>query len=231
MEKIFEKIIEKVEKGEEISPFLFIDKNTEILNEKIKSLAFKILEKYEIPKAFLYHFEYSWKNISVEEMRDFTEKAILWTPYKVQIFFIENISKLTNHAWNSLLKFLEEPWAKNIIFLSNNSENFILETILSRCQIVHFQSKEKSKENDFYQDMIKNHLTKKNNDLIAYFFKNKFEKDDKDEYIKFLDNLIIFAKKNLVFIEFLDEILDDINAIKLNNVNPRPIVDKWIFRI
>ena len=39
MNEIFEKIIEKIEKGDEISPFLFISKNLEILNEEIKSLS------------------------------------------------------------------------------------------------------------------------------------------------------------------------------------------------
>jgi hypothetical protein len=56
MDDIFNKIIEKIDKGEEISPFLFISKNTEILNENIKNLALKILKHYEIPKEYFYVF-------------------------------------------------------------------------------------------------------------------------------------------------------------------------------
>lgn len=56
MDDIFNKIIEKIDKGEEISPFLFISKNTEILNENIKNLSLRILKHYEIPKEYFYVF-------------------------------------------------------------------------------------------------------------------------------------------------------------------------------
>ena len=59
MEKILDKILTQINKGEEISPFLFIDKNSEILNEKIKNLALEILKKYEIPKVFFYTLQNS----------------------------------------------------------------------------------------------------------------------------------------------------------------------------
>lgn len=231
MENIFERIIQKIEKGEENSPFLFISKNTEILNEKIKNLAFQILEHYKIPKVFFYVFEKTKdtksEKIWINEMRFFLEKANLSASFKIQIFFIENIKNLTLQTSNSLLKILEEPGKQNLIFLSNNSENWVLETILSRVQVINLEWKEKNKKNDFYQDLIKNHLNW-NSDLINYFFKSKLEKSD---YLNFLENLIIYAKNNLVFIEFLDEILEDINAIKQNFVTAKYVVDKWILKI
>ena len=54
---------------------------------------------------------------------------------------------------------------------------------------------------------------------------------EKEDYILFLENLIIFAKNNIILINFLDEILEDINSIKSNNVNSKFIVDKWILKI
>jgi hypothetical protein len=63
---------------------------------------------------------------------------------------------------------------------------------------------------------------------LSYFFRNKIEKDD---YINFLENLIIYGKENLVLIDFLSEIDDDINAIKQNNVNVKYVIDKWLLRI
>ena len=71
MNEIFEKIIEKIEKGDEISPFLFISKNLEILNEEIKLLSYKIFEKYSIPKVFLYVFEDKNEKIKVQEIKKF----------------------------------------------------------------------------------------------------------------------------------------------------------------
>lgn len=232
MDDIFNKIIEKIDKGEEISPFLFISKNTEILNENIKNLALKILKHYEIPKEYFYVFvkekETKSEKIWVEEIRNFSSKADILTPFKVQIFLIENLWNLTDSAWNSLLKFFEEPWVQNIVFTTNSSEVGILDTILSRVQIINFESKSKDKTNSFYQDLLKNYLKNNDTEIINYFFNAKIEKE---EYISFLENLIIFIKNNLIFIEFLDEILEDINAIKQNNVNAKFITDKWIFKI
>lgn len=226
--KLANNILEKIKKGEEISPFLFIDKNLEIANSEIKNLAFNILENLKIPKVFLYVFEDNAEKIKVEEIRRFTEKSNTKTSYKIQIFFIENISRLTIWAGNSLLKFLEEPWNQNLIFLSSTWENNILETILSRVQIINFWWTKKKKENLFFLDLIKNYINSKNTELITYFFKNKLEKS---EYINFLENLIIYAKENLVFIHYLDELLEDINLIEKNNVNAKYIVDKWILKI
>lgn len=229
MENILKKIIEKIDKGEEISPFLFIDKNTEILNENIKNLALDILKYYKIPKEFLYIFEQNWKTIKVSEIRDFlTEKLYLSSPFKIQIFFIKNIWTFTDKSSNALLQFFEEPWKQNLIFLTNDSESFVLETILSRIQIVNFSWKSKSKRSEFFQDLIKKYLNNDSFEIISYFFKNKI---DKEEYIIFLENLIIYAKENLVFFDFLKEILEDLNKIEKNNVNAKFIVDKWILKI
>ncbi len=242
MKQVSKNILEKIEKGEEISPFLFVDKNLEIKNQKIKDLSFEILEKLDIPKVFLYVFEDNKEKIKVEEIRRFIESSNIKTNYKVQIFFIENISRLTHQAGNSLLKFLEEPGIWNLIFLSNSWENDILDTILSRVQIINSSSLKKQKENLFFTDLIKNYLNSNDNSIISYFFKNKLEKY---EYINFLENLIIYIKKNFnnydsesssewqgwFFIDYLDEILEDINLIEKNNLNPRYTVDKWILRI
>ncbi len=228
MEQVFKNIVEKIWKGEELSPFLFIDKNIEILNEKIKSLSYEIFEFYKIPKVFLYTLENSWENKKISEVKNFVENANKSTPYKVQIFFIQNITNMTLQASNSLLKFFEEPGKQNIIFLSAKSESGILDTILSRVQTVNFSWKQKDKTDFFYQDLIKNYVENNDSEILTYFFKAKLEKQN---FIDFLENLIIFIKNNLIFVEFLDEILQDINAINQNNVNAKYIVDKWILKI
>jgi len=71
-------------------------------------------------------------------------------------------------------------------------------------------------------------LKNKDSELLSYFFKTKLEKGD---YLDFLENLIIYSKKNLVFTDYLDEILEDITVVKTNNVNAKFIVDKWILKI
>jgi hypothetical protein len=76
--------------------------------------------------------------------------------------------------------------------------------------------------------MIRNYINEKNPEILSYYFRNKLEKQD---YINFLENLIIYSKENLVFINYLTEIDEDINAIKQNNVNAKYIVDKWLLRL
>jgi hypothetical protein len=49
--------------------------------------------------------------------------------------------------------------------------------------------------------------------------------------LEFLENLVIYAKKNFCFIDFLNELEEDINWIKQNNLNARFVVDKWIWKI
>jgi hypothetical protein len=92
--------------------------------------------------------------------------------------------------------------------LSNNSESNVLDTILSRVQIVDLSLNKRNQENTFFQNLINNYINNKNQELISYFFQNKLEKE---EYLEFLENLVIYAKKNFCFIDFLNELEEDIN--------------------
>ncbi len=228
MKNLTNTIIEKIEKEEEISPFLFLAKNTQLAQNQIMQLAYEILGHFWVPKTFLYTFEASGKNIKVEEIKRFIEKIHIKSSYKIQIFFIENIQNFTVNASNSLLKILEEPGVWNLVFLSSTGENTVLETILSRVQNVYLDQQQTQKESAFFQDLLASYLSWTSQELISYFFANKLEKD---EYIQFLENIILYGKKHFMFIEFLEEILWDISAIEKNNVNPRYIVDKWIVKL
>lgn len=57
-----------------------------------------------------------------------------------KVFLIEDAEKMTVGAANSLLKFLEDPAGDVHAFLLTEAKNRLLPTILSRCQVVHFQS-------------------------------------------------------------------------------------------
>lgn len=55
-----------------------------------------------------------------------------------RVTIIDNAEKMTQAAANSILKTLEEPPEKTIIFLITKETGDILPTILSRCQIIRF---------------------------------------------------------------------------------------------
>ena len=202
--------------------------NLEILNSEVNKISLELLKKYEIPNIFIIKLEDNWENIKIQEIKNFIKKWDLGTPYKFQIFFIENIWRLTLQSSNSCLKFFEEPWIQNIIFLTNSWENWILETILSRIQTINLWLNKKIEENAFYFNLLDNYLEKRNSEIFSYFFRNKLEKF---EYIDFLKNLILYSKKNFVFLELIEEIDEDINLIEKNNVNVKSVVDKYLLKI
>lgn len=79
-------------------------------------------------------------NRKVEDTQNLLEK-IQYVPVngKYKIYIIDEVHMLTNHAFNALLKTLEEP-PKNVIFILATTEvHKVLDTIKSRCQRFDFR--------------------------------------------------------------------------------------------
>ncbi len=79
-------------------------------------------------------------NRKVEDTQNILEK-IQYVPVngKYKIYIIDEVHMLTNHAFNALLKTLEEP-PKNVIFILATTEvHKVLDTIKSRCQRFDFR--------------------------------------------------------------------------------------------
>ncbi|MCQ2789527.1 MAG: DNA polymerase III subunit gamma/tau [bacterium] len=79
-------------------------------------------------------------NRSVEDAQNILEK-VQYAPVngKFKIYIIDEVHMLTTHAFNALLKTLEEP-PKNVIFILATTEpHKVLETIISRCQRFDFR--------------------------------------------------------------------------------------------
>jgi len=88
------------------------------------------------------------ESIKVETIRDLIHKLTLSSftgSFKVAI--INHAENLTMEAVNILLKTIEEPSAKTVIFLITKKKEVLPETILSRCQPVSFQLNHKDVEN------------------------------------------------------------------------------------
>lgn len=219
-----------IKQGEYNSPCLFLWSNLELNNSKIKDISINLLKEYSIPKTYLFILKDNWENIKIKDIKDFIKLSSTKSPYNFQIFFIENISRLTISASNSLLKVLEEPGIQNIFFLSSTWENKVLETILSRVKIINLWWNKNLKKNIFYYELIEKFRKNKDIEILSYFYKNKLEKE---EYIQFLENLIIYFKNNIWDINsnLLFNLDDDINWIKQNNLSAKNIVDKWIMLI
>lgn len=79
--------------------------------------------------------------IGVDESLDIVKKLALKSyegGYKVMLIWMAE--KMNNAAANKLLKLLEEPPEKTVFLLVTENEDQIINTIKSRCQILHFPS-------------------------------------------------------------------------------------------
>lgn len=94
-----------------------------------------------------------------ELQKEFSFKAVETSR---NVYIIEHVEKMTVQAANSLLKFLEEPTYQVTAILLTEHLHQILPTILSRCQVIHFDelSFEKRvevlKSEGFYEPLLRN---------------------------------------------------------------------------
>lgn len=85
------------------------------------------------------------KNISADQTRDlrlFLSQKSFLGGYKIAI--IDMAEKMNDSSANILLKTLEEPKGKTVLFLITRNEDLLPKTIQSRCQMIFFQPVEKN---------------------------------------------------------------------------------------
>jgi len=77
-------------------------------------------------------------SMGIDLVRELEHKISL-KPYqgKMKSVIIHGAEKLTLEAQNAILKTLEEPPPNTILILTVPNEDFLLPTIVSRCQIIH----------------------------------------------------------------------------------------------
>lgn len=119
--------------------------------------------------------------------KEFSEKSILSNK---KIYIINNADRLNKSASNSILKFLEEPEENIIAILITDNMYQLLNTIISRCQIISF-TREHNISTTTFIEKIKNGINisekKQNTDeiilsqveqvieFIKYYEKNKID--------------------------------------------------------
>ncbi len=77
--------------------------------------------------------------IKIDQIRTL-KKALGFKPFESprRVVLLEDAHTMRREAGNSLLKVLEEPPADNILLLVSNASMGLLETIVSRCQVIPF---------------------------------------------------------------------------------------------
>lgn len=147
----------------------------------------------------------------IDLQEEFNKKAIIGTR---KVYIINHAETLNTISSNSILKFLEEPAPNITAILITNNQYQLLDTIISRCQIINLCGNEIKEENDLekvahqiandieeYEYYKSPEYQEKLNSAI-YFIK-EFEKRKKDVLLdtnKLYHN--IFKEKNDIIYSF-----------------------------
>jgi DNA polymerase-3 subunit delta' len=79
------------------------------------------------------------QSIKIDQIRQLQKEfSYLGVESRRKIYILEHAEKMTTQAANSLLKFLEEPGQMTIAVLLTEQAHLLLDTIVSRCQVLSF---------------------------------------------------------------------------------------------
>jgi len=215
--------------GNSLSGFLLLDENLELLHAQLNDYIATLCRNYAIAPASVLRLEDAGENIKIEVVRTWLKSAGMRPSYRFQICVIENISRLTWASSNSMLKFLEEPPQGTIIFLSNRSQSWVLDTILSRVVPIPMKISQwyTPTQHDFFQHLLsqrRSPIGQKN--LLQYVYTGSFEKS---EYQSYLETLL--HTPGILTPLQMEQLQDDIGSMRDNNVLPKYLLDKWIMTL
>lgn len=164
----------------------------------------KTFEQYETFSKMLLNTSSDIKNIvqiiatekntiSIDEIRNLN-KAVYEKPseFEYNIYVIEDAHKMRDEAQNALLKTLEDLPSYSIIIMTTDNRYKLLNTIISRCQIITISSQY---EIDFYSDIWTKVLNILNDTLEnRYYIINKERQTIKELAEDRIKLLNIFTK-------------------------------------
>jgi DNA polymerase-3 subunit delta' len=136
------------------------------------------------------------ETIKIEHIRGLIDQISL-KPFSAQkkVFIIRNVEQLTPEAANALLKTLEEPSLNSLLLLTSSALDKTLDTIKSRCQILHMPSPSREDVQNELQKQY--HLDVKQSHFLSYLAQGALGKALK------LQESDLWQRKNALLDEFL----------------------------
>lgn len=113
---------------------------------------------------------------------DFSKKSLTGGN---QVYIINHAEKLNTQAANSILKFLEEPVPNIIAILVTNNKYSLLDTIISRCQVISLKDGQVDLSNMSLIENIAHHLFNSQN-AIKEFVENPKNGDIINKVLEFV---------------------------------------------
>ncbi len=229
--------------------YIFFGDDIELINKFSLEFAYRVIgSKTNIMDSIIF-LGNNIKSITINDIRFIKSEVIKKSIYhKNKVVLISNSERMSVEAQNAILKTLEDQSKNVFIVLILNDINKILDTIISRCIVINFNSILKSSENNFgriyggedsekiYELLINslinfrmfkfNNFSENINSLVAY--KNKLDLITDMMYIFIRDLFIYIKMKDTDIIsndKFLGYILELGNLLKYFNI------DKSIFEL
>jgi DNA polymerase III delta prime subunit len=176
----------------------------------------------------------SEKTIGIANIRKL-QKNIFLKPLQSdkKAVILESFFGATIDAQNAFLKILEEPPASTIILILTTSLDFILPTVLSRCNLIDLTRKREISqiEDQINSDLLLAILENKENPLVIAQNHGK----DRETALRFLEILMITAEKNLntnpKFSKVLKKLGKTYMLIKSTNVNVRFALENLLLNL
>lgn len=136
------------------------------------------------------------ESIKIEQIRELLGRGKLRAfMANKKVFIIRNIENLTLDGANAFLKTLEEPTADSLIILTTSIPETILDTVKSRCHMVHFPS---MSDHDLAGRLRDDHgIEGQNAHLFTYFAQGSLAAAQKLKEGRFVDH------KNELIDEFI----------------------------
>lgn len=226
----------------ELSEQLIIDFIKHIIcfkDGKLDEIQSKNVENNNHPDFFIIEAE---KNIIKKDQltnlqKEFSKKSSV---NGKRVYLIKNAENMNASAYNSILKFIEEPNPNIIAILTTNNIYNLNKTIISRCQVLNFDNINSNNSLNKYltEDIDINNiinfisvLETQNIKTIAYTKKNWFNiYKDKKNIVKILNIIVLIYKDilnykikgKLEYIEdksFIEKLSYQDNIIICNKIN------------
>lgn len=226
---IVKKLISHIEQWRPIAPILFLGRSSSATLLEIEKIKNEIISFFGLDFSIVQTLVNDGEKIKVQKMKEFIAQSFVKSSFGLQIFVIEDISRFTLEASNASLKFLEEPWVGNIVFLTSDSESGVLDTILSRVQIQYVSWESQYQSHPFFYDMIDDYLQKRNFSLLSYFYEDK--KIEKKDYLDFLQTFFCYIQSHPELFKMWEIIEQSLQNILKNNALAKYEIDKILLFI
>lgn len=131
----------------------------------------------------------------VEDVEDLINRVNLGTfGSRYKIYIIDEVHMLTDHAFNALLKTLEEP-PNNVIFILATTEEYkVIPTVISRCQKLDFKPVSSSELIERIKDISKSEKINFEENVIDFI--SKRANGCLRDAISFLDQISVLQQEN-----------------------------------